>query len=282
LRNVLGPAIEKKIELDDKAFPVLADPTQLELAVLNLAINARDAMPAGGELSITTRPVSVSGDPEMEAGEYLELCIGDTGTGMPAEVAARAFEPFFTTKEVGKGTGLGLSMVYGVARQSGGTARIDSRPGRGTTVRLYFRRAEGAEIDDNSPLPGEEDAAAASEPAARVLVVDDDPDVRGFVVSSLEDLGYQVAEAADGQAALEEFRRETPDLVVLDYLMPGMSGAEVAREMRGDKPEQPILFVSGYSESDAIRAAAPGAALLSKPFRSEALAACVRKVLSGA
>jgi DNA-binding response OmpR family regulator len=114
-----------------------------------------------------------------------------------------------------------------------------------------------------------------------VLVVDDDPDVRGFVVASLEDLGYQVAEAADGVEALKQFRRETPDLVVLDYIMPGMSGADVAREMRGERPEQPILFVSGYSETDAIRKAAPGAALLPKPFRSEALAACVRKVLSG-
>nr|WP_314446053.1 PAS domain-containing protein [uncultured Sphingomonas sp.] len=282
IRNVLGPGIEKKIELHQGAIPVLADPTQLELAVLNLVINARDAMPGGGQLSITTRPVTISGDPEMEAGDYLELSIGDTGTGMPAEVAARAFEPFFTTKEVGKGTGLGLSMVYGVARQSGGTARIDSRTGEGTTVRLFFRQAEGAAVKPGAAGTVDGGDMRAAEQAARVLVVDDDADVRGFVVASLEDLGYEVAEACDGVEALQQFRREPPDLVVLDYLMPGMSGAEVAREIRNARPEQPILFVSGYSETDAIRAAAPGATLLPKPFRSEALAACVRKVLSGA
>ncbi|WP_426266339.1 PAS domain-containing protein [Sphingomonas sp. LHG3443-2] len=280
LRNVLGPGIEKKIELDTAAVPVLADPTQLELAVLNLAINARDAMPGGGLLSIATRLVPISGDPEMDDGDYVEVSIGDTGTGMPEDVVARAFEPFFTTKEIGKGTGLGLSMVYGVARQSGGTARIESRTGEGTTVRLYFRCAKGAEISGGADAAAAERPAEAPEQAARVLVVDDDPDVRGFVVSSLEDLGYEVAEASDGEAALAAFRREVPDLVVLDYLMPGMSGADVAREMRGARPAQPILFVSGYSETDAIRAAAPGAALLSKPFRSEALAASVRKVLS--
>ncbi|WP_338502501.1 PAS domain-containing protein [Sphingomonas kaistensis] len=282
LRNVLGPGIEKRIELDETAIPVLADPTQLELAVLNLAINARDAMPGGGLLSITTRPVSVGNDAELDPGDYLELSIGDTGTGMPAEVVARAFDPFFTTKEVGKGTGLGLSMVYGVARQSGGTARIESRPGEGTTVRLYFPRAQAAVGPENAESDAADESSVSVGQAATVLVVDDDPDVRGFVVSSLEEHGYQVAEAADGEAALAEFRRQTPDLVVLDYLMPGMSGAQVAREMRGLRPEQPILFVSGYSETDAIRAAAPGAALLSKPFRSEALAAAVRKVLSGA
>jgi PAS domain S-box-containing protein len=281
LRNVLGPGIEKKLELDDGAVPVLADPTQLELAVLNLVINARDAMPDGGLLSIVTKIVTISDDAEMTPGDYVELSIGDTGVGMPDEVAARAFEPFFTTKEVGKGTGLGLSMVYGVARQSGGTARIDSRAGAGTVVRLYFPRAEGADMDRGVEGQANDDSSGGgTKRAARVLVVDDDPDVRNFVVASLEDLGYRVTEAADGKAALEEFRRETPDLVVLDYLMPGMSGAEVACEIRGVRPEQPILFVSGYSETDAIRAAAPGAMLLSKPFRSEALAKAVRQVLA--
>jgi PAS domain S-box-containing protein len=279
LRNVLGPGIDKKVELDGEGIPVLADPTQLELAVLNLAINARDAMPDGGLLTIRTVAVTVADDPEMDAGEYIELSITDTGMGMPEQIAARAFEPFFTTKEVGKGTGLGLSMVYGVARQSGGTARIESRPGEGTTVRLYFRRAEDAGIAAGATGVAEEGASSSAESAARVLVVDDDPDVRGFVVSSLEDLGYEVAEAASGEDALVEFRRETPDLVVLDFLMPGMSGAEVAREIRGERPEQPILFVSGYSETDAIRAAAPGAGLLSKPFRADALGKAVRQAL---
>jgi PAS domain S-box-containing protein len=167
LRNVLGPGIEKKVVLDDAAIPVLADPTQLELAVLNLAINARDAMPGGGLLTITTKPVRISDDPEMEPGDYIELSIGDTGVGMPEEVVARAFEPFFTTKEVGKGTGLGLSMVYGVARQSGGTARIDSQPRKGTVVRLYFRHAEGSHTGLELEAASDEAGGAKAEPAAR-------------------------------------------------------------------------------------------------------------------
>ena len=144
LRNVLGPGIEKKFDLDQEMLPVLADPTQVEVAVLNLAINARDAMPNGGMLHFVTRKVQVQNDPDLEAGDYIELCISDTGVGMPQSVAERAFEPFFTTKEVGKGTGLGLSMVYGMARQSGGDARIESEPGRGTTVSLFFRAAPRA------------------------------------------------------------------------------------------------------------------------------------------
>src|SRR6476659_8798983 len=142
LRNVLGPGITKQFDLDEVMMPVMADPTQLEVAVLNLAINARDAMPEGGILSFSTRPVQVAGDPDLEDGEYIELCISDTGVGMPPEVVERAFEPFFTTKEVGKGTGLGLSMVYGMGRQSGGAARIESRIGEGTAVKLLFRKAE--------------------------------------------------------------------------------------------------------------------------------------------
>src|SRR5206468_3861009 len=141
LRNVLGPGIDKRFDLDTAMMPVMADPTQLEVAVLNLAINARDAMPDGGILSFSTRQVKVRGDPEITDGDYIELTIADTGAGMPPEVSERAFEPFFTTKEVGKGTGLGLSMVYGMARQSGGAARIESRVGKGTAVKLLFRAA---------------------------------------------------------------------------------------------------------------------------------------------
>ena len=279
LRNVLGPGIEKRIELDSELMPVLADPTQLELAVLNLAINARDAMPGGGLLTIATRKVEVAADPELSSGHYIELSIGDTGTGMTPDVVSRAFEPFFTTKEVGRGTGLGLSMVYGVARQSGGTARIESAPGKGTIVRLYFARADGAGADPASPS-SEGDEKAGERIAASILVVDDDPDVRAFIVTSLEDMGFEVREASDGESALAAFRAEPADLVVLDFLMPGMSGAEVARALREERPDQPILFVSGYSQTDAIRAAAPNATLLPKPFRADALGKAVRQVLA--
>src|SRR3990170_4564268 len=182
LRNVLRPGIEKRFELDDDELPVMADPTQLEVAVLNLAINARDAMPEGGVLTFSTRRVAVKNDPELDDGDYVELSIADTGSGMSEEVAARAFEPFFTTKEVGKGTGLGLSMVYGMARQSGGSARIVSSPGAGTTVKLLFRvaqqtavAADAREADSGRDLDEARDAS--------VLVIDDDPDVRRFLVS---------------------------------------------------------------------------------------------------
>jgi CheY-like chemotaxis protein len=275
LRNVLGPGIVKEFDLDDALMPVMADPTQLELAVLNLAINARDAMPEGGTLRIATSVASVSFDAELADGDYIELCVSDTGTGMPLEVAARAFEPFFTTKEVGKGTGLGLSMIYGVARQSGGTARIDSTPGEGTTIKLYFRRAEGV-VEEERPIAatGESSARAAS-----ILVVDDDPDVRDFIVSSLDDFGYRVREAGDGEAGLAAFAEERPDLVILDYAMPGLSGGEVAAQLLKLVRGQPILFVSGYSESEAIKRAAPHALMLPKPFRPAALDAAVREAL---
>jgi signal transduction histidine kinase len=279
LRNVLGPGIEKRFDLDTAMMPVMADPTQLEVAVLNLAINARDAMPDGGILSFSSRPVSVRGDPDVMDGDYVELTIADTGAGMPAEVAERAFEPFFTTKEVGKGTGLGLSMVYGMARQSGGAARIESREGEGTAVKLLFRKADVPVTETAEPA---EDGAAPAKPPVplTVLVIDDDPDVRGFIVETLEEQGYQVREASDGRAGLAELERSKPDLVVLDFIMPGLSGAEVASRIRAEVPGQPILFVSGYSETEAVKRTSPDTPLLTKPFRADALHKAVRGALA--
>jgi PAS domain S-box-containing protein len=281
LRNVLGPGITKQFDLDEAMIPVMADPTQLEVAILNLAINARDAMPDGGVLHFRTRPVRVDGDPDLDDGEYIELTISDTGSGMPPEVAERAFEPFFTTKEVGKGTGLGLSMVYGMARQSGGVARLESTPGKGTAVKLLFRKADAAVIETAT---GAEEPARAAVPLAplSVLVIDDDPDVRGFIAASLEEQGYRVREASDGREGLVKFDRETPELVVLDFIMPGMSGAEVANRIREKRPDQPILFVSGYSETEAVKRIAPDAPLLAKPFRADALQKAVRRALTSA
>ena len=281
LRNVLGPGITKQFDLDETLMPVMADPTQLEVAVLNLAINARDAMPDGGFLTFSTRRVRVTGEPDLEPGDYIELTIADTGAGMEPQVLERAFEPFFTTKEVGKGTGLGLSMVYGMARQSGGTARIESTPGKGTAVKLLFRKADKAVSE---PAAGaDEPVAAAPAPAPlSILVIDDDPDVRGFIVEALEEQGYNVREAADGREGIAEATRETPDLVVLDFIMPGLSGAEVARQLRNSTPGLPILFVSGYSETEAVKSTAPEAPLLAKPFRAEALQKAVRAALTPA
>ena len=279
LRNVLGPGIEKRFDLDDLMLPVMADPTQLEVAVLNLAINARDAMPKGGVLTFSTKLVHVSADPELEDGEYMELCITDTGVGMPPEVLERAFEPFFTTKEVGKGTGLGLSMVYGMARQSGGAARIASTLGEGTSVRLLFRRSETAVAEADEGVE-EAISPAAVTAALSVLVIDDDPDVRGFIVATLEEQGYRVRQASDGRSGLGEIEREVPDLVVLDFIMPGLSGAEVANRILAKRPKLPILFVSGYSETEAVKRVAPDAPLLAKPFRAEALERAVRGAIA--
>ncbi|HEY1142883.1 MAG TPA: PAS domain-containing protein [Sphingomicrobium sp.] len=279
LKNVLGPGIEKRFDLDEEMLPVLGDPTQVEVAVLNLAINARDAMPNGGVLSFVTHMVDVRREPDLEDGRYIELIISDTGIGMPEDVLERAFEPFFTTKEVGKGTGLGLSMVYGMAKQSGGTARIQSEPGKGTSVSIFFREAPhagehaaaGETADESSPVMTN---------AETILVIDDDPDVRAFISESLEELGFRVYQANDGKSGLSAFAAESPDLVVLDFIMPGLSGADVASRILSKQPQQPILFVSGYSETDSIRSIAPNAPLLTKPFRADALARAVRGALT--
>ena len=278
LRNVLGPGIEKQFDLSKEMLPALADPTQVEVALLNLAINARDAMPNGGVLRFATRSVDVRGDPDIEDGSYVELCISDTGSGMSAAVRERAFEPFFTTKDVGKGTGLGLSMVYGMARQSGGVARIESEPGKGTSVRLLFRAAEAHET--SAAHIANDEATDEAPGIGSVLVIDDDPDVRGFISEGLEELGYRVRQAADGKAGLSEYGAERPDLVVLDFIMPGLSGADVATEILSKIPGQPILFVSGYSETESIKRIAPNAPLLTKPFRTETLAKAVRSALA--
>jgi PAS domain S-box-containing protein len=278
LRNVLGPGVAKRFDLDRSMVPVMADPTQLELAVLNLTINARDAMPEGGTLYFETHHVAITGDLELADGDYVELSIRDTGSGMPPEVAARAFEPFFTTKDIGKGTGLGLSMVYGVARQSGGTARIDSVPGEGTTVKLYFRQAPDSA--DTGKQAEVDEIAEQHRDHASILVIDDDPDVRAFIVSSLTELGHRVRAASDGLSGLNLFAAERPDLVVIDFIMPGLSGADVARHILEVAPGQRLLFVSGYSETEAISRAAPDARLLAKPFRADTLDRAVRDALA--
>ena len=278
LRNVLGPGIKKEFELGEERVAVMADPTQLEVAVLNLAINARDAMPDGGVLKFRTQLVQMTGEPELSDGDYVELTISDTGVGMSEDVASRAFEPFFTTKEVGKGTGLGLSMVYGMARQSGGTAKIESKRGEGTAVKLYFKSAGSLPADDTVEQPGEE--GDTEQRSASVLIIDDDPDVRAFMAEALADQQYRVREAPDGKSGLEAFAGEQPDLVILDFVMPEMSGAEVASRILASHRAQKILFVSGYSETDAIKRIAPNAPLLSKPFRADALSKAVQRALS--
>lgn len=274
LNRTLGPMVQLSLDLHADGT-VLSDPTQLEMAILNLAINARDAMPEGGELTICTRPFRIQNDPELEPGDYIELAVRDTGVGMTTDVAARAFDPFFTTKEVGKGTGLGLSQVYGISRQAGGTVRIESRPASGTTVRIYLRKTAAV---DEVPKIEELDAEQLGR-SARVLIIDDDPDLRCVLTASLEALGCEVVEAADGQSGLILFDQVSPDLIIIDFAMPGMNGAEVAKTVRERRPDVPIVFASGYAETEKIESAAGNAILLRKPFRLNELQAVLADVL---
>jgi PAS domain S-box-containing protein len=278
LASTLGPMVRIGFQLHSRNVAVLADPTQLEMAVLNLAINARDALEPGGELTIGTASARLSGDHELADGEYMKLSVRDTGAGMPPDVLARALDPFFTTKEVGKGTGLGLSQVYGMARQGGGTVRIDSRPGLGTTVTIYLKRT-GAEAVEVGPSAHPERLAATA--AAKILVVDDDADVRRVLVESVESLGHHVVEADCGPTALERLSADRFDLLIVDFAMPGMTGAEVAEAARADRSDLPILFVSGYSDTDAIeRVAGKQASILRKPFLMNDLQAALSSALA--
>lgn len=265
LERTLGPAILIETDLDGENM-VAADPNQLELAVLNLAINGRDAMPEGGRLRISTARVNVTDDIEVEAGDYLQISVTDTGAGMTPEVLARAAEPFFTTKGVGKGTGLGLSTVYGIARQSGGTMRLESELEKGTTVNLLLRRLAAPSIsapgDPEEEWPEYDDVRRAT-----ILVVDDDDHVRTSLTDSLTALGHRVITAADGKDALAALQAGEPDLMLLDFAMPGMNGAEVAKRARERWPVLPIVFASGYADTAALEAViGPDTPMLRKPF----------------
>ncbi|WP_443749913.1 PAS domain S-box protein [Asticcacaulis solisilvae] len=280
LARALGPMIRLGFELDTGSVPVLSDPTQLEMAVLNLAINSRDAMPDGGTLIIATAVRHIRHDPELKRGDYVELTVTDTGAGMTPDVAVRALDPFFTTKGVGKGTGLGLSQVYGIARQAGGTVRIESAPGTGTTVRVFLPRAEGEVTDGDTTAS---DVLAPAPASLSVLVVDDDPDLRHTLTGALDVLGFEPWEAADGPSGLEVLKTRRPDVLLVDFAMPGMNGAEVALAARALYPDLPILFASGYADTAAIeRVLGEDATVLRKPFRIDELQGALTGVLRSA
>ncbi|WP_332657024.1 response regulator [Brevundimonas sp.] len=254
LQSTIGGSVQIAApRLAENLWPAMIDPTQIELVVLNLAINARDAMEVGGSLTISTDNV-VLGEPEAAeappAGEYVMVSVSDTGSGMTEAVRARAFEPFFTTKEVGKGSGLGLSQVFGLAKQSGGGVGIETEVGRGTTIKVFLPRAHEA--------PAGRTADAGAAPAAHdnhlvVLVVDDDDAVREVTAGLLTDLGYNVVEAGSGGAALDLIEQHGEiSAVVLDFAMPGMNGADLARELRARRPRVPILFATGYADAEAL------------------------------
>lgn len=277
IARTVGPMIALEIELNPAPVPVLADATQVEMMLLNLAINARDAMPTGGILTIATHARAIAGDRELADGAYVEVAVRDTGMGMDADTLRRAMEPFFTTKPIGKGTGLGLSQIYGSVRQAGGTVRIDSVPDEGTVVRVLLP------CTDRRPAPvtsGRSPAAARRAREAAILLVDDDEDLRHVLASALMTQGYQVTEAEDGPAALTALEAGTPDLAVIDYAMPGMTGAELAQRISAQWPALPIIFASGFSDTAAVEAAmGGGAVMLRKPFRVDELLDAVETAL---
>ncbi len=282
LERTLGETIEITLSVSDEALVVLADVTQLESALLNLAINARDAIPAGGRLTIAVGETRLEAEPgsDVPAGNYVTVALADTGVGMTPDVAAQAFEPFFTTKPFGKGSGLGLSMVYGFAKQSGGHATIESEPGRGTTVRVHLpleRRAPRA-----APIETPPPAKPAPRGGETILVVEDNELVRESVVRRLQRLGYRVIEAANGADALARLAEQRVDLIFTDIVMPGgLSGPDVARQARAVQPGVPILFTSGYSD-EALAAdgrLGSGARVLTKPYEVKDLAGALRNLL---
>ncbi len=279
LDRTLGERIRIKIDLAADTWPVYVDSHQLENAIVNLAVNARDAMDGAGRLKISTANVKLSANEvgDIRAGEYVRISVTDTGCGMPADVMDRAFEPFFTTKPVGKGTGLGLSQIFGFAHQSGGEAGIESVVGKGTTVSIYLPRS-GAEapVRLHSANRMSEDERV---PGARILVVEDDPRVRTSTVEALQDLDYDPASCESGEQAIELFDKQTFDLVISDVIMPEMTGPELIKILKQKRTDFAVLFVTGYvgeSEGDSL----VGHELLRKPFTVGALASAVATALS--
>jgi signal transduction histidine kinase len=288
--NILRRLIGEHIELITRAQPdlgrVRADRSQVEQVIMNLAINARDAMPKGGRLMIETRDVNLDEHyagthPEIRPGPYVMLAVTDSGQGMDVETQAKIFEPFFTTKERGKGTGLGLSTVYGIVKQSGGHVAVYSEPGQGSVFKVYLPRVEGraearkAPADESAPQGGSE----------TVMVVEDEESVRSLICSVLKAAGYEVFSAGNGPEALEEFRKTSKPvhLLITDIVMPGMYGRELAGILTAAHPGLRVLFVSGYTENGVLRPGGldEGAAFLSKPFLPETLMRAVREVMDG-
>ncbi|TBR28330.1 MAG: response regulator, partial [Reyranella sp.] len=284
LRRTLGERIDLELRLAGGLWLTRCDTNQLESAILNLAINARDAMPEGGQLVIETvnravDEVTAAAHAERVSGDYVRVSVADSGTGMDAETVARAFEPFFTTKPIGQGTGLGLSMIYGFARQSEGHVEIESEPGRGTIVHLCLPRFEGEASDEAAP---DATRAVPAETGETVLVIEDEPVVRGLVVEVLADLGYRAIEAADGPQGLEIVQSpQRIDLLITDVGLPGLNGRQVADAARALRPDLRVLFMTGYAENAVLAAGSlePGMTLITKPFTMEAVATRVREII---
>ena len=283
LQRAIGEDVSLEIVGSAGVWPVEVDQTELEAAILNLAVNARDAMPDGGKLTIEASNSYLDHaycrqNSEVRPGQYVQITVTDTGGGMPKDVVDRAFEPFFTTKTAGQGTGLGLSQVYGFVKQSGGHVKIYSELGEGTSVKIYLRRRHGFEAAAEEPSQ----PAASGLAGETVLVAEDDPDVRAYVVESLETLGYRVLGAASAEEALRIFNStQTVDLLLTDVVMPGANGRKLAEEAKLRRPALKVLFMTGYSRNAIVHQGRldPGVDLIQKPLTSEHLAAMVRKAL---
>jgi two-component system NtrC family sensor kinase len=280
LTRSLRSDIAIKLDVPDDVCAVKVDPGEFELAILNLAINAQDAMPDGGTLSIRVKPVMLKGEGTTDglAGDFVAIRVSDTGTGMPPNVLARVFEPFFTTKEVGKGTGLGLSQVYGFAKQSGGTATASSAEGHGTAITVYLPRCH--EVPEVAAPRVQ--AQAPSQMIGTVLLVEDNTDVAEVGAGYLRQLGYRVRNVANAQAALASLRMDAGvDLVFSDILMPGgMNGVELAREIAARFPDIPVLLTTGYSAS-AQGAVREGLVVLQKPYDLDSLKRHIQEAVEG-
>jgi len=280
LKSTLGGSVSIETDTQANIWHALVDPTQIEMIILNLAINARDAMGDSGRLTLGTRNVVIS-EPALRAedpgpGEYVVLSVTDTGTGMNEEVLSKAFEPFFTTKEVGKGSGLGLAQVFGFAKQSGGGARIESREGVGTTVKVFLPRT--AAPQQLEPILAVSAGTREDNAQHSILLVDDDPSVREVTALMLQDLGFAVTEADSGDHALQLLAGDIEvDLLLADFAMPGMNGGELARAVRTRYPELPVIFVTGYAELCELGLA--GYSIIQKPFREEQLASKIHLAL---
>jgi CheY-like chemotaxis protein len=284
VRRSIRENVALSIVEGDGVAGAVVDANQLENAILNLAINARDAMPDGGQLTIESRLVDLDAayavtHPDLASGRYVVVAVSDTGVGMPPELIEKAFDPFFTTKPIGQGTGLGLSMVYGFARQSGGQVRIHSEPGIGTTVSIYLRASD---IDDAGEKVRQSTEILGGH-GQTVLFVEDDPSVRVLVRDVLEELSYRAVEAEEPAAAIEVLASDRPiDLMISDVGLPGMNGRQLAEIARRHRPDLPILFVTGYAENAAIRADFLGTnmAMITKPFAMDTLAGKIRDMLT--
>jgi len=283
LQSTVGGSLRLEVRLTPGLWPALVDPTQIELVILNLAINARDASQVGGTLTVETANVTVAQEPsrpeEPGPGDYVVISVADTGTGMTDEVRARIFEPFFTTKDVGKGSGLGLAQVYGFVKQSGGGIRIDTKVGQGTRIQVLLPRAASAAQVEPAAARGL--ARASGGARGTILLVDDDPSVREVTATTLQDMGYVVLEAGSGGAALQMLaERAETDLLIVDFAMPGMNGAEVASAARAMRPALPVIFLTGYADFAALPQSG-GELVVQKPYRGDDLSRKIAEALHG-